>query len=263
MGVITDQSRFRKILAVIALVQFVTGGIAVVAHSPKAHAAPVPVVVAEPPAAAPPVTIPPPEPVPPETDAADAIVPSVALFESTAAATPFGSLSNPTREKVPLIFAVVADQGEWLHVKVNVRPNGATAWIHRSDVNIRHISNRIVVEVGVRRLTVYHGNDVLAQHTVAVGAPSGPTPTGEFYVDATVHIANTGGVYGPGQMSVSGFSNVYQHFGGGVGQIAIHGTNNPGAMGSAVSHGCIRMQNPDWTQVSALAPNGTPVSIRP
>ncbi len=157
---------------------------------------------------------------------------------------------------------VLEDRGPWLHVRVNTRPNGATAWVRRADVNLRRVPNRIIIELGERRLTVLHSNDVLAQHTVAIGQPSAPTPTGEFYVDATVHLANATGPYGIGQLSVSGFSNVHQTFGGGIGQIAIHGTNSPRTIGGTVSAGCIRMLNDAWTQVAAMAPNGTPVSIR-
>ena len=49
------------------------------------------------------------------------------------------------------------------------------------------------------------------------------------------------GPYGAGQLSVSGFSEVCKSVGGGGGQIAIHGTINPGRIGGTVSSGCIRM----------------------
>ena len=197
------------------------------------------------------------------TAAADATGPEVQLFQAAGAAKPFKALSNPTWEDVPLVLHVLEDKGDWLHVRVNIRPNGTTAWIRRSEVYVRPIPNRIVIELSARRLTLLKGNEILAQHKVAIGAPDVPTPTGEFYVDATVRIANPNGPYGVGQMSVSGFSNVLKSFGGGIGQIAIHGTNNPGTIGGTVSHGCIRMLNDAWTQVQSMSPNGTPVSIRP
>jgi lipoprotein-anchoring transpeptidase ErfK/SrfK len=252
-----EQRSLRLVLAAVVALQLAVGlGAAVVVSPPKAVAAAPPAtqVVAAPPA--------PSAAVPGETEAADAIVPSVPLFEQAGAAQPFKALSNPTWEGVPLVFHVFADTGPWLHVRVNIRPNGTTAWIRRSDVSVRRIANRVVVELGEKRLTVLHGNDVLAQHRVAIGAPSGPTPVGEFYIDATVRIRNPNGPYGIGQLSVSGFSDVYHSFDGGIGQIAIHGTNNPSAIGGTVSHGCVRMLNEDWVQVAMLSPNGTPVSIR-
>ncbi|MEJ7765238.1 MAG: L,D-transpeptidase [Acidimicrobiales bacterium] len=260
MGTTARQARVRTGLSLVVLLQLVAGVIAVftVSGPPAAAVAPPPPVITAPE----PVPAPAPEPVPGETDAADAVVPKVNLFKEPGAAS-IGFLTNPTFENVPLILHVLEDKGEWLHVRVNTRPNGRTAWVRRSDVAIRRVPNRIVIEVGARKLTVLHGNDVLAQHPVAVGAPRTPTPIGDFYVDATVHLANAGGQYGVGQLSVSGFSEVLKSFAGGIGQIAIHGTGSPGSVGKAVSNGCIRMHNNAWTQVAALAPNGTPVSIRP
>ena len=49
-------------------------------------------------------------------------------------------------------------------------------------------------------------------------------------------------------------------FGGGDGQIAIHGTNNPGDIGQDVSHGCVRIENAAIERLSTL-PLGTPVVI--
>jgi lipoprotein-anchoring transpeptidase ErfK/SrfK len=41
----------------------------------------------------------------------------------------------------------------------------------------------------------------------------------------------------------------------------IHGTNEPGSIGSAASHGCIRMLVPDVIQLYGLTPLGTPVYV--
>jgi lipoprotein-anchoring transpeptidase ErfK/SrfK len=258
------QPPMRRALAAVVALQLVVGIIAALLVSPTKASAVAP---PPPPAAGPSLQTAEPGPglpvAPGETDAADAVVPAVPLFDSPTAPRPFKTLTNPTWEKVPLILHVIEDHGPWLRVRVNTRPNGSTAWIHRTDVSIRRVPNRIIIELGARRLTVLHGNDILTQHQVAVGAPGTPTPLGEFYVDATVRLKNNHPTYGAGQLSVSGFSEVLQSFGGGIGQIAIHGWNSSGAMGKAVSNGCIRMVNEDWTRVADMAPNGTPVSIRP
>ncbi len=263
MDSILSQVWVRRLVAAAVALQLVVGVVStfiVEAADPVAApaAAPLPVEVPQPEVAPPP----PPPPVPGATAGADAVVPKVALFEAEGGGEPFASLSNPTFEKVPLIFHVLEDKGAWLHVRVNTRPNGARAWIRRSDVTLRTLPNRIVIDLSDRQLTVLQGNDVLAQHPVAVGAPRAPTPLGEFYVDATVNLPKANGPYGAGQLSVSGFSEVYKTFGGGIGQIAIHGTNNPRSIGGTVSNGCIRMLNAAWIQVASLAANGTPVSIQ-
>jgi lipoprotein-anchoring transpeptidase ErfK/SrfK len=41
----------------------------------------------------------------------------------------------------------------------------------------------------------------------------------------------------------------------------LHGTNEEGSIGEAVSHGCVRMYNDDVAQLYALVPVGTPVYI--
>lgn len=45
------------------------------------------------------------------------------------------------------------------------------------------------------------------------------------------------------------------------GSYLIHGTNNPAAVGMAVTHGCIRMYPEDVEKLFALVPVGTPVAL--
>lgn len=196
--------------------------------------------------------------------AADAVVAKVALYQSPAVPVPGGrTLPNPTVEDVPLVMLVRQDQGEWLQVQVNTRPNGATAWIKRSDVSLRTVPNHIVIELGARRLTVYHGASSIWSTSVAPGKVESPTPTGSFYVDILAKPSNPNGDYGPYQISFTGFSTVYERFGAGNGQVAMHGTNRPELIGSPASHGCVRLSNPDITHLLGLAPQGTPVDVVP
>jgi lipoprotein-anchoring transpeptidase ErfK/SrfK len=60
---------------------------------------------------------------------------------------------------------------------------------------------------------------------------------------------------------LSGFSNVIDEFRGGDGVIGIHGTNEPDAIGTDVSHGCIRMSNEAILELVPVLPLGTPVHI--
>lgn len=195
---------------------------------------------------------------------ADAVGPKVNLFSAPGTpATYLPQMDNPTWEGLSVVFLVLEDKGEWLNVRVSSRPNGLTAWIKRSEVKLRRVPNHVVVEVGARRITVYKGKQVLLQGKVAVGTDRTPTPTGEFFVDGVVDVPNDNGAYGAFQVSVSGFSNVLKSFGGGPGQIALHGTNRPELLGQNVSNGCVRMDNATVTKLVDLAPTGTPVSIVP
>ena len=100
----------------------------------------------------------------------------------------------------------------------------------------------------------------VAQHTLLVEAVMREhTPR----VDARVRLLDPTGPYGAGQVSVAGFSDVYQTFGGGIGQIAIHGTDQPNLIGQGVSHGCVRVTNPQILRLLAVVPTGAPVDILP
>lgn len=190
--------------------------------------------------------------------------PRLVLFSAPDVPVPdHRSLPNPTFEGVHLVVLVRQDAGPWLQVQIQSRPNGATAWIRRSDVNIRTVPNHIVVERGAKRISIYHGDQVLLTDRVATGADGSPTPTGSFFVDYIGKPASDDGPYGAYQISVTGYSEVYYSFGGGVGQIALHGTNQPELIGTPASHGCVRMTNPTVIQMVSLAPTGTPVDILP
>lgn len=201
-------------------------------------------------------------PWPVEFTAADAIVPEVALFQAPGVPVPTGrTLPNPTVEGFKLVLLVREQRGEWLQVQINQRPNGATCWVRASDVALRTVPNHILIERGAKRLTVFHGEESIFSTAVAPGRDSSPTPLGAFYVDILTRPTNPNGPYGPFQVSVTGFSEVYESFGGGNGQIAVHGTNRPELIGTPASHGCVRMTNEDITALIPLARQGTPVVI--
>jgi len=199
---------------------------------------------------------------PVETTVADVIRHGVSLFSSPGVPyAPRPAMANPTHEGLSVVFLVLEDHGPWLKVRVSLRPNGLVAWVKRSEVALRTVPNKVVVEVGARRVTVWHGSQMLMRETVAVGTDRTPTPTGRFFVDGIVQLPYDTGPYGAYQVSVSGFSDVLQSFGGGNGQIALHGTNRPDKLGQAVSNGCVRLDNASITKLAELAPTGTPVVI--
>jgi hypothetical protein len=193
---------------------------------------------------------------------ADAIGPGVPLFSEPGVPVPSGRvMENPTWEGLDLTFLVRDRTTDWLRVQLMSRPNSALAWIRRSDVELRRVENHILIEREAKRLTVLHGDEVLLQMSVATGKASSPTPLGTFFVDGVVRLNPPHRSYGTGQLSFTGFSEVYTSFGGGVGQVAMHGTQNPALIGTPASNGCVRMRNEDIDAVTLLAPTGTPVEV--
>lgn len=146
-------------------------------------------------------------------------------------------------------------------VQLPIRPNGATGWVRAADVRLYPVRTRIEIDLSERRVTLFREGRVILLTTAAVGAPSTPTPTGQFYVNQRLLAANPISGYGPGAVGISGFSPVLLNWPQG-GPIAIHGTDAPGLIGSAVSHGCLRVHNRDALRFLRMAVEGTPVEIR-
>lgn len=193
---------------------------------------------------------------------ADAARSRISIFESPAAPVPFKNLTNPTREGVQLVMGVLKEEGNWFQVRLPVRPNGSTGWVRASDVRIRKVPNRIVVDKSEHKLRAFKGDQLLLEIPAGVGTSATPTPVGEYYVDISIPFANTSGAYGAHMLSIAGFSEVHLNFGGGVGQLAIHGTNSRASVGVNSSNGCIRLYNESIQRLKDLAPTGTPVSVQ-
>lgn len=103
---------------------------------------------------------------------------------------------------------------------------------------------------------------VLASEIV-VGKAETPTPRGLFAVYERAD-APPGAVIGPFALHLTAFSNVLHSYDGGPGRVAIHGRAGmllADPLGSAASHGCIRINNGMLRRLARLAPPGTPVVI--
>ena len=78
---------------------------------------------------------------------------------------------------------------------------------------------------------------------------------------ATGSSASPSPEYGPVAFGTSARSATLTDWPAG-GFIGIHGTNRPDLLPGRVSHGCIRLRNPDILRLARLMPVGTPVEIR-
>ena len=192
---------------------------------------------------------------------AQAKVPDVAVYAQPGDATPAQHLANPRPLGGPLVLLVTDRKPGWVQALLPVRPNGSRGWVRDSDVTTSEHLYRIVVELGAHRLTVFSGYDKVAVDPIGVGTEATPTPGGLYYTVDFVKLDDPSGPYGAYAYGLSGFSEVLTSFGGGPGQLAIHGTNEPDRLGSDVSHGCIRMSNADITKLAGILPLGVPVQV--
>ena len=195
-------------------------------------------------------------------EVADAAGSSIGLYSKpNKVYEPKPSLDNPTHEGLAVVFLVLEDKGDWLKVRVSSRPNGLVAWVKKSEVSLRSVDTKVTVNLADRTLKVTSPDGELLETVVAIGTEATPTPIGEMFVDGIVPLPEGNRAYGTGQVSVAGFSEVLQSFGGGNGQIAIHGTYNTGVLGQEVSNGCIRVDNASIEKLMLLVSRGTPVEI--
>ena len=114
------------------------------------------------------------------------------------------------------------------------------------------------------RIRVYRDDEVIVDEPVGVGRGDRPTPGGTYYIKELLQPPDPTGPYGTYAYGLSGFSNVLQSFNGGNGVIGIHGTNEPEAIGTDVSSGCIRVHNDviEHLVEDIGLPLGTPVEIQ-
>jgi hypothetical protein len=159
------------------------------------------------------------------------------------------------------MLPVLARQGRWLKVRLPGRPNGHTGWISQQ-ATARFITDwHLVVDRFRRQLIVYRAGRAVRVFSAIVGKPSTPTPTGEFFVEESVAL-QAGDVGAPFALALSARSNVLQEFAGGPGQIAVHGLANVGGvLGSAVSHGCVRLDDAAMRWLVVRIGPGVPVTI--
>ena len=66
--------------------------------------------------------------------------------------------------------------------------------------------------------------------------------------------------WGPAALGISAFSPTLRAWTQG-GPVAIHGTSDPGSVGRAESHGCLRVKNDLMLKLYAATRAGTPVLI--
>jgi len=133
---------------------------------------------------------------------------------------------------------------------------------------VTSIGKVIVVVRNDFTLRLYRGTTRLRTYPVAVGQPAYPTPTGNFHV---VEKQMNPTWFPPSSPWAAGLGPIPPGAGNPLGTrwigtsapgIGIHGTPNAASIGSAASHGCIRMRIPDVENLYPKVQVGMPVFIR-
>jgi lipoprotein-anchoring transpeptidase ErfK/SrfK len=201
-----------------------------------------------------------------------AVVPAAStLVATTRGAVPrFAYPGGPKEGTVPATWfaapsslPVLVSRPGWVRVRLAQRPNESTSWVLASDVTLTSTSYGIVIDLASRHLTLYRDSRVVFSTPVGIGLPAYPTPTGRYFVAFFAAPPNPG--YGAFVIVTSAHSDTitdWDHSGDAL--VAIHGPLGSdaeiGSTGAAVSHGCIRMHEPDLLRLRQV-PVGSPVEI--
>jgi lipoprotein-anchoring transpeptidase ErfK/SrfK len=164
----------------------------------------------------------------------------------------------------PTTLAVVRTRGRWLGVVTTHLPNGRLGWVDPAETRLARSRTRVsvTVDLSARRLVVRRGDRVLRRVRVAVGRPSTPTPVGRFAVTDKLSGPRYSAAYGCCILALSAHQpNLPSGWPGGD-RIAVHGTNDPGSIGTAASAGCPRAGDADMRYLLRTVPLGAPVVVR-
>jgi lipoprotein-anchoring transpeptidase ErfK/SrfK len=139
------------------------------------------------------------------------------------------------------------------------------------EVTTASLGQTIVVDVSDNTLQLYEGLKVVKEYRVATGTASFPTPVGTFEIidkreNPTWYNPDPEGwgadlplSIGPGPGNPLGTRAMYLNAPG----IRIHGTWSSSSIGTAASHGCIRMHIADSEELYPLVEMGARVIVKP
>jgi hypothetical protein len=187
--------------------------------------------------------------------------------------------SAAMRKRLPLLTSAAApwvlvlgarrDTGGrcWLQVRLPWRPNDAAGWVDAEHVLVRPTRWRLLVSLAARTVTLYRAGVYVYRARVVIGARNTPTPRGLFAI-ASVWRSPAASFLGSYILPLTAHSNALSHFDGGDGLLAIHGRGGASLLdplGSASSHGCVRLANAAIDEIVRLIGRaqlpGTPVRV--
>lgn len=166
------------------------------------------------------------------------------------------------RTVLPVLGRATSSAGKpWVRVRLPGRPNGHRGWIASAQTKSTSTEWHLALRLSSRVLSVRRNGRVVRRFPAVVGNPWTPTPRGRFFIEESLTLSSQD-IGGPFALATSARSTVLQEFAGGPGQIALHGTDNLyGALGTAASHGCIRLSPGAITWLARRIGGGVPLTV--
>jgi lipoprotein-anchoring transpeptidase ErfK/SrfK len=191
---------------------------------------------------------------------------AMARAKPSSSARPIARLTLKTPEltdDLVLVLSRTKVRGRtWLRVRLPVRPNNTTGWVPASALSeLQPVTTWLKISTRTFRATLIKRGRKVWSARVGVGQPQWPTPRGQFYIRAKLTgYGSAGSFYGPVAFITSATSDTLTDWPGG-GLVGVHGTSLPGLIPGRISHGCVRVRNPDILRLARLMPVGTPLTI--
>jgi lipoprotein-anchoring transpeptidase ErfK/SrfK len=154
----------------------------------------------------------------------------------------------------------VSSDGRWGRVELPYTWPRREGWIRLRGLDREATRVRVEVDLSLHQVTVRKFGEVLFRAPGATGAPSSPTPVGDYFVTDRVPFS-AGSALGSFAFGISGIQPRLPAGWSGGNQLAIHGTNNPSSIGQSVSAGCVRVSETTLARLLPLLEYGTPVII--
>ena len=151
----------------------------------------------------------------------------------------------------------------WGRVVLPLKPNGRTGWIDLHGLRTVHTSTWIRASLHAHRIWLMHGSRTVTSFSAAIGAVSTPTPVGRFSITDSLDTGDPSGPFGWYAFGLSGHQPHLPPNWTGGDQLAIHGTDDPASIGTAASHGCLRVWPRALARLRPVLRLGTPVVIMP
>jgi L,D-transpeptidase catalytic domain len=164
---------------------------------------------------------------------------------------------------VPITIWVEATDatGTWGKVQLPYVWPRTDGWIRMHGLTRSRTNVVVSVDLSGHTVRVFQAGKLRYRVKGATGAPSSPTPPGEYVV--TDRVAFGGGALGTFAFGISGIQPRLPAGWSGGDQLAIHGTNQAWSIGQSVSAGCVRVSEWSLDHFRPLLQLGTPVIIQP
>lgn len=153
---------------------------------------------------------------------------------------------------------VIAERAGWVRVLLPSRPNGSTGWLRSPGLQRAYTPYLIKVHLGSMRMELIFQGTQAGAWTVGIGKPDTPTPTGRTFLLGSIVDPNQ--KYSPVILPLGAHSDTLDSFGGGPGTVAIHTWPTTDVLGTATSHGCIRVPQDALNRLTEV-PLGTLVLV--